>query len=541
MTPTHPSVLIAGGGPVGMTLALELARHGVRSALFERAPDTTRHPKMDITNGRSMELFRRLGLANALRSRAVPFQNPLDVAWITSLSEREVHRFRYPSPQTALARYQHINDGAQPLEPAMRVSQVVIEPILKRAVLANPLIDARWQCSVEDVVQDGHQVTITVASGTAGSTERFSAPYLVGCDGGNSRVRDAVGIGLRGKHRLANRYMIHFRSQAREVLQRFGLAWHYQTPRGTLIAQDDHDTWTLQARFPEDKAPSDVDPRATLFAWLGCEIPADILVANHWTPHLLLADQYRSGRVFLAGDAAHQYIPTGGYGMNTGIGDAVGLGWMLAGAVNGWAGPNLLGAYEDERRPIGDINREWAGRHTEVRLAIAAAYERAESPGAGADAWETLAREIAHQGNAENECLGIEFAYRYENSTLVAPILARESSTAPPADPLSIPAQAWPGMRAPHLYLEDGRAVFDTFASTGYTLIRFNSGIDIEPLRRRADERRLPLSVVDLDETKARDIYGADLALIRPDQHLAWRGNAVDPDALDIATGYGVS
>jgi hypothetical protein len=174
-------------------------------------------------------------------------------------------------------------------------------------------------------------------------------------------------------------------------------------------------------------------------------------------------------------------------------------------------------------------------------LAIAAAYERAESPTAGADAWETLAREIAHQGNAENECLGIEFAYRYENSALVAPILARESSTAPPSDPLSIPAQAWPGMRAPHLYLEDGRAVFDTFATTGYTLMRFNSGIDIEPLRRRANERRLPLSVVDLDETKARDIYGADLALIRPDQHLAWRGNAIDSDALDIATGYGVS
>lgn len=526
-------VLIAGGGPVGMTLALELALHGVPCRLFERAFDTTRHPKMDITNGRSMELFRRLGLADRLRAAGVPAENPLDVSWVTSMAGHELHRFRYDPPAVARARYRKINDGAQPLEPAMRVSQIVVEPILKAAVDASPLIDARWGMAVEAVRQTPDQVSIDLRDRRTDRVETVQGRWLAGCDGGNSTVREAVGIGLSGDRGVANRYMIHFRSDARELLQRFGVAWHYQSPRGTLIAQNDRDVWTLHARFPDAHGPATVDPKATLFAALGREIPAEILVANPWTPHLLLADRYRAGRVFLAGDAAHQYIPTGGYGMNTGIGDAVGLGWMLAWVERGIAGPKFLDAYEAERRPVGAINREWSGRHTGVRLEIAKAYARFPDAETDADDRASLAAAIAKAGNLENEAFGVEFAYRYDASPLAAPVIVAETRPPPPADAATIPAAAWPGMRAPNLWLDDGTALHDLFDPTGLTLLRFDPKIAAPGQPSRADAP--PIRLVDIDCPPARDVYGAGLALIRPDGHLAWRGDAAEDAAAVLA------
>src|SRR5689334_12045586 len=143
-------VLIAGGGPVGMTLARTLASFGIRCLLVERNASTTRHPKMDITNGRSMELFRRLGLADKLRAAAVPEENNFDVSWITSLTGRELHRFRYPSVVAKRAEILARNDGSQPREPAMRVSQVIIEPVLRDSIAGDPLVEARWGVAFED-------------------------------------------------------------------------------------------------------------------------------------------------------------------------------------------------------------------------------------------------------------------------------------------------------------------------------------------------------------------------------------------------------
>jgi 2-polyprenyl-6-methoxyphenol hydroxylase-like FAD-dependent oxidoreductase len=527
------TVLIAGAGPVGMTLALELARHGVASRMFERAFTTTRHPKMDITNGRSMELFRRLGLADKLRAAGVPDTHPLDVAWVTSMAGHELHRFKYAPPAALRAHYQAINDGAQPLEPAMRVSQIVVEPILQAAVLAEPLIDARWGMAVEGAGQSKADVWIDVRDRETNQVQRVKGAYLAGCDGGNSTVRNAMDIGLEGDAGVANRYMIHFKSDDRAMLQRFGVAWHYQSPAGTLIAQNDVDTWTLHARFPDAVDPDSVDPMDTLRAFLGADINAEILVANPWEPHLLLADAYQNGRVFLAGDAAHQYIPTGGYGMNTGIGDAVALGWMLAATVNGWGGPGLLAAYEAERRPIGGINRGWSGKHTGVRIAIMEAYQA--YPNAATDAGEraSLAAAIAALGNLENEAWGVEFAYRYDASPLIAPILAVDPGLAPSDDPATVPASAWPGMRAPSFILPDGQALFDLFDPSGFTLLCFNSALDTAVM----EQTGTPVTRIDLAFDAARDAYGADLALIRPDGHLAWRGDTASAWAVKVAAG----
>ncbi|MGH8595358.1 MAG: FAD-dependent monooxygenase, partial [Gammaproteobacteria bacterium] len=237
-------VLIAGGGPVGMTLALNLARYGVRSMIVERNATTTIVPKMDLTNGRSMELFRRLGLIETLRKAGVPEDNCFDIAWITSLSAHELHRFKYPSSRARQAHIRAINDGSFTQEAGMRVSQVVIEPVLKAAVDASPLIDVRFGTSFERLVNQDDTVLAEIREVATDRGATVRCRYLAGCDGGGSRVRRQLEIELEGTESVARAYMVHFRSDARDLLQRFGPTWHYQSPLGTLIAQNDHDIWT---------------------------------------------------------------------------------------------------------------------------------------------------------------------------------------------------------------------------------------------------------------------------------------------------------
>ena len=515
-------VLIAGGGPVGMTLACELVQRGVTCLLVERNAGTTRHPKMDITNARSMELFRRLGLVDALRSVAVPEANNFDVSWITSLSGHELHRFRYPSVTEWRRMIRNRNDGSMPGEPPMRVSQVEIEPVLQRAVVGAG-VDARWGVALEDLSQDVDAVTATLRTAD-GTTEQLRCQYLVGCDGGTSRVRNCLGIHLDGQTRVMPRFMTHFRSTATHVLQRWGVAWHYQSASGSLIAQNDRDIWTLQTRWPQDAAPETVDPHVLLRGFAGCDFDYEILVANAWTPHLLVAERYGLGRVFLAGDAAHQYIPTGGYGMNTGVGDACDLGWKLAAVLGGFGGPGLLASYDAERRPVGWRNCEASKRHSQVRAEIATLY-RGDLTALGPEgdtARIEAGRRIAAIGNAENESFGIELGYAYSGS----PAICAESGTDIPDDPLRYVPTTAPGVRLPSVLLDGGVPIFDRLGRW-FTLICVGvppSG----PLLAAAAKYRMPLEVLQTDERHLTKVYGTGLLLVRPDQHIAWRGRACE-------------
>lgn len=531
-------VVIAGGGPVGMTLALVLARLGTRCLLVERNPGTTRHPKMDITNARSMEIFRRLGLAPALRAVAVPEANPFDVAWITHLSGHELHRFRCDSVVQWRARIRATNDGTMPREAPMRVSQVAIEPVLQAAVLAETLIEARWGVGFEDVSDTEAGLEVVLRRQADGGTRRVRCAYLAGCDGGGSAVRKALDIALEGRAAVMPRFMTHFRSDARAVLQRWGVTWHYQSAFATLIAQDDRDTWTLQSRFPPGVTPETVDPAALLRAFCGgISIPHEILVANHWTPHLLVAESYGRDRVWLAGDAAHQYIPTGGYGMNTGIGDALDLGWKLAALCGGFGGPGLAGSYDAERRPVGRRNREASARHTDVRIAIGGLYHEgllAEGP-AGDRARAEAGARIAALGNAENESWGIEHGYCYAAS----PLVWHEVGARAPDDAVRYEPTTVPGVRLPSIVLGDGRFVHDLLGPW-FTLLAVGCAPE-EGLVAAAARRGVPLAVLRLDDPAAEAVYGRDaLLLVRPDGHVAWRGRgaARDPAAI-IARALG--
>jgi 2-polyprenyl-6-methoxyphenol hydroxylase-like FAD-dependent oxidoreductase len=549
-------VLIAGGGPVGLTLALTLARHGVAAMLVERNPSTTTHPKMDITNGRSMELFRHLGVADELRSVAVPEDHPFDVSWVTNLSGWELARFRYPTVGQQRAIIRERNDGTTPLEPAMRVSQALLEPALKDILESrSPQIDLRFGWALDSFRQHADGVDAVIRCSATGETRTVRAQFLSGCDGAGSVVRAGLGIGLDDidLRRLAVRelgirrllpaairaylddrekpmdgrvYLIHFTSPDRELFERFGTAWHTQSPEGwTLISQNDRDTWTLHALLGSGSNADAIDPKRFLFAKLGIEFDCDIICANAWRPRLSLADNYGSGRVWLAGDAAHQVVPAGGYGMNTGVGDAVGLGWMLAAIVQGWGDHRLLEAYEAERRPVAIRNRTASARHTLVRLAIKTLYRKVIHT----DGWNgergrrRLGREILDLGNLENEAAGIEFGYRYDTS----PIICGEPHTATADHMHGYTPGTRPGSRPPSLFLADGRAIFDLFG-LGFTLLRF-ADLDVDCLAAAAAERGIPLKIVDIRDDHARTLYERDLVLIRPDHHVAWRGDAA-PD-----------
>jgi 2-polyprenyl-6-methoxyphenol hydroxylase-like FAD-dependent oxidoreductase len=518
-------VLIAGGGPVGMTLGCELSRRGIACLLVERNPTTTRHPKMDITNARSMELFRRLGVVDALRAVAVPETSNFDVSWITHLTGHELHRFRYPSVSDWRALIRARNDGSMPAEPPMRVSQVEIEPVLQRAVQAAPMVEARWGVELQDLSQHQNEViaTLRMADGT---TEKVGCRYLVGCDGGTSRVRDCVGIRLEGQWRVQQRFLTHFRSSDVDLLQRWGIAWHYQSPAGTLIAQNDKDIWTLQTRWPQEVAPEDVDIPALLRGFAGRDFAHEILVANAWTPHFVVAERYGERRVLLAGDAAHQYVPTGGYGMNTGIGDACDLGWKLAAMLHGYGGPRLLASYELERRPVGRRNCDAARRHSEARAEIAAVYRAAGDLTARSPAGDAVraatGRRIAAIGNAENQSFGIELGYAYPESE----VICSDAGADIPDDPLHYIPTTAPGARMPSVLTDDGVPIFDRLG-LWFTLACFGAPAS-EALVAAAARRGIPLEVLRIDDPDIVRVYGRGLLLVRPDQHVAWRGAACE-------------
>ena len=523
-------VMIAGGGPIGLTLGLALSHHGVSCFIAERNASTTRHPKMDVTNCRSMEIFRRLGVAGRLRAAAVPETHNMDVAWITSMSGHELHRFRYASVAEARERFRAANDGAQPLEPNMRISQVVLEPVLRDALRERPGVALRYGWAVESFAEEADGVATAIRDEATGAAETVRSQYLIACDGGRSLVRDQAGIELEGVRAVRPRYQIHFRSRAYDVLQRWGIAWHYQSiPYGTMICQDDREIWTLNAIMPDGGDARGADPASLLRRFLGTDIEYELLQANPWVAHLLVADSYRRGRVFLAGDAAHQYIPTGGYGMNTGVGDAFDLGWKLAAVLRGWGGNALLDSYERERRPVGLRNREASRRHAETREAVARLWDaRAEAPGREADAVRAeIGRRIAAIGNAENESLGIELGYRYEDSPAIWP-----EAGSPPLDPLRYLPTTWPGARVPSLYFEDGDAIFDRLGP-GFTLLDF-AGTDTAPFEEAATARGVPLTVRRIADPHARAIYERPLVLVRPDQHVAWRGDRMPSDPLAV-------
>jgi 2-polyprenyl-6-methoxyphenol hydroxylase-like FAD-dependent oxidoreductase len=553
-------VLIAGGGPVGLMMALELDKQGIKAILIEKNPTTTHHPKMDITNGRSMELFRRWGVDKKLRAIAIPENHGFNVIWVSNLAGHELARFTYPTPEAYRKKAKSTNDGTYTLEPAMRVSQILIEPCLKKHLATNsPNIDLRYGWSLETFTQDTEGVTATIKHYKTGAYQQIRSLYLAGCEGAGSVSRKILGIGRKeidvfglvkkaGVFKVLGHgfremkrglkppdgrvYMIHFSSPELKLFERFGPAWHIQSPNGSvIISQNDKDTWTMHVPLRKGEEVHKIAPKQKLFELIGQEFECTINIANAWTPRLSVINHFGRGRVWLAGDAVRQVTPAGGYGMNTGVGDALALGWVLAAVIKGWGSPQLLEAYEAERRPVAIRNRGASAAHVLVRLKIAMAMRDAmyENSAKGAKTRKKIGQEILKLSNLENEAIGIEADYRYDNSPIIC---MEETGSSPPFEWNKLHPSTYPGARIPPIWLKDGRAIMDLLGNQ-FTLIRFVD-MDISAFEQAAKKRNFPLSILDIREDAAAKIYEKKLILVRPDQHVAWRGDKMPADALVI-------
>ncbi|THK36569.1 2-polyprenyl-6-methoxyphenol hydroxylase [Ensifer sp. MPMI2T] len=526
-------VLIVGAGPVGLTLAIDLGQRGVRCTLIEKKAAPEFLPKMERCNARTMEIFRRMGLSEQVRAAGLDASIPMDVYVVLAMNEPPLLRLPYPSVAESLAEIARSTDASQPLEAYQLISQYTLEPLLKSVAESLPSVTVRYGCEFLSLEQDEGGVTARTAD-AKGSIEHFRAKYLVGCDGGASPVRKQLGIKLRGEGNLLHLRQALYYSET--LYDRIpigdgpGRGRHYHVADGQatfLIMQDSTKHWTLHAVVESDEDMAQQFERA-----VGAPVDYTMLYVGQWKQNLLLADHYGAGRVFLAGDAAHLVIPTGGLGMNTGVGDAVDLGWKLAATLQGWGGPNLLRSYEIERRQVGDRNvgasryaslgrRKW---RSEYRPDI-----RDATP-AGQATRDNLARVADVEQRKTNEMIGAELGYRYVGS----PVITDE-----PGGPEHLFREyhptTWPGARLPHLWLDNGEPVQDRIGQ-GYTLLRLGgTGADDGALGKAFCARGVPFATLDIAEQRARDIYGYNLILVRPDMHVVWRGNQTPEDAAALA------
>lgn len=527
-------VVVVGAGPVGSALALELARHGTPSVVLEKSAKPPRFPKMDYVNGRSMELLGRLGLSAEIRSRGVAADQPTNFVFSRGAAEPPVTVWRYPSVADVSRRNAETTDGTMPDQAYQRVQGSLLEQVLRRAASEHPLIELRQGCRVTGYTPAGAGVTVSVA-GPRG-TDSVTGRYLVACDGAASTVREAAGIAVQATGPPTQHCSLYFTS-ADPALRRYGPAFLTTTTRGlNLVSRDGAHTWTASFLVKDGQQPE--DPVAVMWDKFGGTFAIDeLLDVSHWRGTLAVAEAYRAGPVFLAGDAAHQFYPVGGHGANTGIADAVDLGWKLAAVTAGWGGPGLLDSYQPERRPVALFNREMCANLMEAwqRFARLAAIGTAREVLAG-----FLQQEVYQLDN-----VGIHFGYRYSGSSVVS---AADAAAGPPpwhwGEVTPVP---WPGGRVPSIAL-DGTPLYQLLG-TGFTLVDLSGTGEGETFVKEAAQRGIPLTWVGCDDAAIRHRWSCDLVLVRPDQHVAWQGSGVPPSVgavldqvcgRDGATGAGL-
>jgi 2-polyprenyl-6-methoxyphenol hydroxylase-like FAD-dependent oxidoreductase len=531
-------VLIVGAGPVGLTLAYDLGRRGIRCILIEQKEAPQFLPKMERCNARSMEIYRRLGLADKIRAAGLRSDVPMDVFIILAMNEPPLLSQHYPSVDQARAAIRACSDGTQPLEPYQLISQYTLEPLLKAECEALPSISVRYGCEFLSFEQDADGVNAHVRNG--GATETIRATYMVGCDGGASTVRKQLGIKLLGEGNLLELRQALYRCD--ELFDKIpigngpgrGRHYHVADDRSTfLIMQDSTRHWTLHAVVERDE-----DMKTLFERTVATPVRYEMLSCAPWRMNLLLAESYGQGRVFLAGDAVHLVVPTGGLGMNTGVGDAIDLSWKLAATLQGWGGPNLLRSYEVERRQVGERN-VGASRYASLgRRKWRAQYrpEIRDDTAAGRAARDNLIRMAKVEQPKSNEMIGAELGYRYVDSPVICDIPGGPEHLFREYRPTT-----WPGARLPHVWLDDGTPIQDRIGD-GFTIVRLGrTSADTGGLERALKSYAAPVTVIDIPDAAARDLYQHDIILLRPDMHIVWRGNRM-PDDVEgvaaIATGH---
>lgn len=542
---SHARVIIVGAGPTGLTLAIELGRRGVATVLVSEGTEPSRTPKATVTQARTMEHFRRLGLAEAVRSTGVPGDHPTDIVYCSRITWHEIARHRLPSPDEARRLVREEPSRWHTPELTHRSSQMWIEPILLDACRRLPSVELLLGWRVLGVHEEDGLVTAVAERVADGLPRTFHGSFLVGCDGAGSTVRGQLGIERGDSSQITEfkgRPMISVHARAPRLFERipFPRGWLYAAincvQRGSCISlngtefkfsfwRPDH--WTSDRVSKEQIA----EIHLRMF---GRECEFEIIDYKLWRGGAsLVADSYGRSRVLLAGDAAHLFTPSAGLGYCTGVDDAANLGWKLAATVHGWGGPALLSSYEVECRPEALRRTRFAAECAERLAVFKPTPDLDQSTPEGERARARAADYFASHLPFQYDIPGINFGARCDDS----PIVVADRSPAPAGTPNVYVPSAKPGGRAPHAWLPDGRALYDAFGE-GFTLLQLGPRAEgAESFRRAAAKLAIPLEVVELPgspHSRLRDTYEADLVLVRPDQIVAWRGSGTAHDALHV-------
>ena len=538
-------VVVVGAGPVGLCTGIELARRGVKCLVVDKGDGNNEHPRANVVNPRSMEHFRRWGIDELVIDAGLPRSHRTDVIFTTRLFGTELARFSFPSIDECRTRdpelieqYPDIN-----LSPYYKtaVGQNHLEPVLRDYAKSLPNLTLELNREATSLTQDDHGVSVLLISTGGRADETVSAKYMVACDGAKSFVRPALGIQMEGEPTLGQNVGIYIHAPG--LIERSGLGtgilyWTLAPgASGVFIAIDGKDEWVLQRHLVAGEAPENFDAPTAVRQALGGDFPFKIITVQPWVPRQLVASTYKVGRVLLAGDAAHLLSPTGGFGMNTGIGDAVDVAWKLAAVLQGWGGPKLLDSYEAERRPVAWRNAVEATdnrRHIDASAIPPPQIEEDSVEGAAIRAqWA----ERLHKQKKHFSASGITMGYRYDPS----PIVIGDNTPPPQDDPMKYIPTARPGSRAPHVWLTEKESILDRFGA-GFTLLRFGATApDVNNLAAAAKLRGIPLTIRDISSETAAAEYQAHLVLVRPDGHVAWRSNHPPESAgavLETVTGH---
>ncbi|WP_051383199.1 FAD-dependent monooxygenase [Bradyrhizobium sp. WSM3983] len=520
-------VLIVGAGPVGLALAIELGMRNIRVQLIERRKREGAQPRAKTTNVRTMQHLRRWGIADALRKASpLPFDYPTDVVFATTLLGR------------TLAVIENAFEGAKRRDPrfpeaAQWVPQYTVEKVMRGRLAELPSASLSTGVLLDDAIQSENDVTAFASDVTTGTRYEIKARYLVGADGARSRVRTVMGARMQGDHAMTRHYNLILRIPELETEgpeRRAIMYWLINSIAPSVMSPLEDNVWAFGISLPPGaEQPDDAEVTRLVHAAVGRLVRIEFLERDIWAAHRLVADRYRDRRLFLAGDACHLHPPFGGYGMNLGIGDAVDLAWKLVANIQGWGRDGLLDSYELERRPvhmrtIGEAVQNY--RTLSSDLLVEGLEE--DTPQA-ASARAELEVKILQTKTREFSTLGVVLGSRYVQSPIVI-----DDGTEPPTEHHSnYRPSAHPGCLAPHAWLDDGSSLYDHFGS-GFTLLVLNQSAvrEASDIEQVAAAGLIPLQRVDMHEASIEALYEAPLALIRPDQFVAWRGSGADPHHL---------
>ena len=519
-------VLIAGAGPVGLAAAIELGHRGVRCLVVERNDRVGYSPRAKTTNVRTREHLRRWGIAGALRAASpISPDYPPDVVFATRMNGPLLARFH-----NAFNSLRERNELYS--EEAQWVPQYVLEEVLRQHAASLEGVSVVFDTELLSFTQSEGGVAARLGHTGSGEAREVRCAYLIGADGARSRVRERIGARLVGEESAFKNYNIVFRAPGLAARHGHGRAIMYWMVNddvpSVLGPMDESGLWYFIAtKLPAGADPAALDAAELIRRGTGLDdLEVEVVRTDPWVARTLVADRYGSGRVFLAGDACHLHPPFGGFGMNMGIGDAVDLGWKIAATLREWGGPGLLASYERERRPVHErtiaesVANYGAVGNQLVRPMLEAAGPEGEAVRreAGAFIQATKSREF--------QTLGVVLGSSYAGSPIVVP----DGSAAPVEHPTAYVASAHPGCLAPHAWLADGSSLYDHFGQGFTLLVTEGEAREGAGLAAAAGEAGVPLAVLATGDGRLRKRYGARFALIRPDQHVAWRGDAIPAD-----------